>query len=112
MKEKKEEDEDKKMEDEDKKMEEAFEKWAKEQSIKQKQEDENVVTIWDKLKQRKEQQNKKQKVEKESARVRIGYGDNSEERDHQATPRSLYDPLNEEFSFDYDPCPVRVCVCH
>jgi hypothetical protein len=50
---------------------------------------------------------KKVKIEKESERVRIGFGENSVERDHQATPSSLYDPLNQEFLFDFDPCPLH-----
>lgn len=27
--------------------------------------------------------------------------------DHWATPKDLYDKLNEEFNFDFDPCPLH-----
>lgn len=33
--------------------------------------------------------------------------DGSEPNDHWATPKWLYDQLNEEFKFDYDPCPLH-----
>lgn len=29
---------------------------------------------------------------------------------HWATPKALYDTLNEEFSFDFDPCPLGEAV--
>lgn len=28
--------------------------------------------------------------------------------DNWATPSSIYDPLNVEFNFDFDPCPYNV----
>ena len=33
--------------------------------------------------------------------------DGSLENDHWATPKYLYDELNAEFHFDFDPCPLR-----
>jgi len=33
--------------------------------------------------------------------------DGSEPNDHWATPKWLYDQLNEEFKFDFDPCPLH-----
>lgn len=32
--------------------------------------------------------------------------DGSEQFDHWATPKPLYDELNSEFNFDFDPCPL------
>ena len=32
---------------------------------------------------------------------------NIEHKDDWATPDYVYDPLNEEFDFDYDPCPLH-----
>jgi phage N-6-adenine-methyltransferase len=32
---------------------------------------------------------------------------NLEHSDNWATPRDIYDKLNEEFSFDFDPCPLN-----
>lgn len=32
---------------------------------------------------------------------------NIEHKDDWATPAYIYDPLNEEFSFDFDPCPLH-----
>ena len=29
-----------------------------------------------------------------------------ENSDHWATPKKLYDELNSEFHFDFDPCPL------
>lgn len=33
--------------------------------------------------------------------------DGSEQFDHWATPKPLYDELNSEFHFDFDPCPLH-----
>lgn len=33
--------------------------------------------------------------------------DGSEINDHWATPQWLYDELNREFHFDFDPCPLH-----
>ena len=33
--------------------------------------------------------------------------DGLEASDHWATPKSLYDELNNEFNFDFDPCPLH-----
>jgi len=33
--------------------------------------------------------------------------DGSEVNDHWATPPALYEKLNAEFNFDFDPCPLR-----
>jgi hypothetical protein len=33
--------------------------------------------------------------------------DGSEEYDHWATPKPLYDELDSEFHFDFDPCPLK-----
>lgn len=32
---------------------------------------------------------------------------NLEHKDHWATPKDLYENLNEEFGFDFDPCPYQ-----
>ena len=31
---------------------------------------------------------------------------NLEHKDHWATPKYIYEPLDEEFNFDFDPCPL------
>ncbi|MDX9802797.1 MAG: hypothetical protein RBS96_02040 [Dehalococcoidales bacterium] len=31
---------------------------------------------------------------------------NLDHKDHWATPMAFYDKLNEEFNFDFDPCPL------
>jgi hypothetical protein len=33
--------------------------------------------------------------------------DGNEASDHWKTPAYIYDPLNEEFQFDFDPCPLN-----
>jgi len=33
--------------------------------------------------------------------------DGLENSNHWATPPEVYDPLNEEFNFDFDPCPLN-----
>ena len=33
--------------------------------------------------------------------------DGSEPNDHYATPRDLYAKLDDEFHFDFDPCPLH-----
>lgn len=33
--------------------------------------------------------------------------DGSAANDHWATPPEVYDPLNAEFNFDFDPCPLH-----
>lgn len=33
--------------------------------------------------------------------------DGSEPNDHWATPKWLYNKLNQEFNFDFDPCPLH-----
>jgi len=33
--------------------------------------------------------------------------DGSENNDDWATPKKLYDELNNEFNFDFDPCPLN-----
>lgn len=33
--------------------------------------------------------------------------DGLENNDHWATPPYIYDPLNEEFKFDFNPCPLH-----
>ena len=32
---------------------------------------------------------------------------NLDRKDHWATPKDFYDKLNEEFCFDFDPCPLH-----
>ena len=32
---------------------------------------------------------------------------NLNHKDHWATPKEFYDKLNEEFNFDFDPCPLH-----
>ena len=32
---------------------------------------------------------------------------NLDNKDHWATPREFYDRLNDEFGFDFDPCPLH-----
>jgi hypothetical protein len=32
---------------------------------------------------------------------------NLDHSDHWTTPKDLYDKLNDEFNFDYDPCPLH-----
>ena len=32
---------------------------------------------------------------------------NLDHKDHWATPKDLYDKLNKEFNFDFDPCPLH-----
>ena len=39
--------------------------------------------------------------------VRLEMGDGKPSNDHQSTPRDLYDALDAEFHFDFDPCPLH-----
>jgi hypothetical protein len=39
--------------------------------------------------------------------VNVKNRDGSEANDHWATPKWLYDKLDAEFGFDFDPCPLN-----
>ncbi len=40
-------------------------------------------------------------------RSKLGFGSKDESGDHQETPKDLYDELNKEFAFEFDPCPLH-----
>lgn len=50
---------------------------------------------------------KKPKRVKKKSTSALGYGLKTTSRDHQATPKNLYDALDQEFHFDFDPCPLH-----
>lgn len=47
------------------------------------------------------------KTSRPHKRAKLGMGSSSKDGDHQETPRDLYAALNEEFKFDFDPCPLH-----
>lgn len=46
-------------------------------------------------------------AKKSQSKLRLGVSDSHDKvRDSQITPKDLYDALDKEFHFDFDPCPV------
>ncbi len=50
-------------------------------------------------------QNMSTTPKKSSKNIALGFAD--KDNDDIATPKDLYDPLNAEFNFDFDPCPLK-----